>query len=79
MTSNNCTEKEMRPERGKGLPVSHPIGSKAGKPGAASGSRQLRQPFLTLQVKVAGTAFMGFPWRKMEGWEVEGNEFRQRI
>lgn len=53
--------------------------AKQGNLGAASGSRQLRQPFLSLKVKVAGTAFTGFPWRRTEGWEVEENEFRQWI
>lgn len=51
--------------------------AKQGNLGAASGSRQLRQPFLTLKVKVAGAALMGFPWRRTVGWEVEGDEFRQ--
>lgn len=65
-------------------PVSHPVGSTAGRPGCCFQPFTVyaAQPFLTLKLKVAGAAFMGFPWVSTEGQviaQVEGNEFRQWV
>lgn len=84
MISNDCTENKTGVRGSSGLPPSiTQLEAKRGTRGAASSlppPMQLRQPFPTLKMKVAGVAFMGFPWGRMEGQvvvEAEGREFRQ--